>query len=147
MWAQESVRAKEAAIGAETESVIQRQQLYESTKERRVALQKSIKSQVQTCNELIRVENETFRDIQPSLVKKNKLQKELQEMNRSLKTCSDLVASYNSFMEQNIKYIAKINLNFQSSWAQFEARWTQWTAEDLSAWFQYKAADLSGDRC
>ena len=141
--AQESVKQKEALFCGRTESLMQQQQQYQSVKKQRVELQESIRSQLQQCNKLIQTENEMFRDVQQLTAKKSKTEAGLQRMNDSLETCGGLVTSYNSFMQQTVKYIAQINKNFERLWDEFESGWVAWTVDDVVVWLKHKAGELS----
>jgi len=138
----DSVKSEEAMLCERTTSLSQQQQQYESIKGQRMALQKSIKSQVQQCNDIIETENGLFRDVHLSTARKSQTEAMLQSLNSSLETCGGLVAAYNSFIKHNIKRIAKINKNFERLWDEFESEWMEWSVDDVVVWFTHKAGDL-----
>ena len=139
---QESVKQNEALFCVRTELLTLQQKQYESVNRQRVKLQDSIKSQVEQCNEIIQTENGVFRDVQQSTAKKGQTEAALQRMNNSLETGGGLVTSYNSFIRQTVKYIARINKTFEHLWHEFESGWMAWTVDDVAAWFKHKTGDL-----
>ena len=115
---------------------------YRALEGERKALQDVIKSIVTECNELIGRENAAAEIRDKSMRKRARNEMERQNAAVSSEQCLAVIKSYNEFMENNKKYIAEIDVDSTTFWADFELKWMDWTADSITTWFRYKTVDM-----
>eukprot|EP01084_Bolivina_argentea_P056994 104205_1 len=118
-----SIKQKESKQSAGLQQYNVQNKEYNTLTQQRIYLQNKIKREFKECNGMIQRENDLFQQLQDTLNKNKCVEADIETLKSSSASCVSVIKLYNEFMEQNKKYIDKINATFDNLWTKFESKW------------------------
>lgn len=115
---------------------------YLALKEQRNVIVASIQSVVDTCNEVIVMENEAVTALEEAGRTLAVVQQQLTMAKESRSECVSTIHLYGHFSDANRAHIERLHTKFSELWNGFEAVCTKWSEHDLCIWFKYQTAEI-----